>query len=184
MPKIVAHCRKLSHIAENTLFHILIHALPILIHWLGCRLSAPYPNTCITYLNTLSRLSAPNLADSSRQPIRVEYYVTRVVSQSESSITSPESSRRLEDPSRLSARVGSLQPILIYRVFHPPPHLISSHFYYLKQYVNRVVRQKGFSGRLWNNLLSSTASSTFCSTLIFVKRLGITYMRWVFSTCN
>ena len=28
-----------------------------------------------------------------RQPIRIEYYVTRVVSQSESSITSPESSR-------------------------------------------------------------------------------------------
>ena len=131
--------------AENTLFLILIHALPILIHGLGFRLSAPYlntcntyfntlsrlsapfPNTCITYLNTLSRLSAPcitylytlsrlytlihcrlgNQSESSitshprlsaanqnrvlrhpsRQPIRIEYYVTRVV------ITSPESSR-------------------------------------------------------------------------------------------
>ena len=102
---------------------ILIHALPILIHWL----SAPYLNTCITYLKTLSRLSAPcitylytmsrlhtlihcrlgNQSESSitshprlsaanqnrvlrhpsRQPIRIEYYVTRVV------ITSPESSR-------------------------------------------------------------------------------------------
>ena len=91
------------------------------------RLSAPYLNTCITYLNTLSRLSAPcitylytlsrlhtliycrlgNQSESSftshprlsaanqnrvlrhlsRQPIRIEYYVTRVV------ITSPESSR-------------------------------------------------------------------------------------------
>ena len=37
---------------------ILIHASPILIHALGFRLSAPYPNTCIAYLNTLSRISA------------------------------------------------------------------------------------------------------------------------------
>ena len=87
----ISQCRKLSHSAEKG---------PI-----------PYLNTCIAYLNTLSRLSA--LADSSRlsapylntlptrqhsrqnrvlrhqsrQPIRIEYYVTRVV------ITSPESSR-------------------------------------------------------------------------------------------
>ena len=91
------------------------------------RLSAPYLNTCITYPNTLSRLSAPCitylytlsrlhilihcrlgsqsessitshprlsaanqnrvLRHPSRQPIRIEYYVTRVV------LTSPESSR-------------------------------------------------------------------------------------------
>ena len=70
------------------------------------RLFAPYLNTCITYLNKLNRLSAPYLADSaanqnqalrhtlgSRQPIKIEYYVTRVASQSESSITSPECSR-------------------------------------------------------------------------------------------
>ena len=79
--------------------------------------------TCIAYLNTWNRLSArptrlePESAanqnrarkkplnfvsqsESStektiqlRQPIRIEYYVTRVVSQSESSITSPESFR-------------------------------------------------------------------------------------------
>ena len=64
--EIVSQCRNLSHSAENTLFHILIHALPILLHWLGFRLSAPYLNSCITYLNTLSqwvsfRLSAPHL---------------------------------------------------------------------------------------------------------------------------
>ena len=121
---------------------ILIHALPILIHWLGFRLSAPYLNTCIAYLNTWSRLSArptrlePESAanqnrarkkplnfvsqsESStekthqlRQPIRFEYYVTRVVSQSESSITVPKNTRelsaRVEDPSRLWARLGSL----------------------------------------------------------------------------
>ena len=57
----ISQSRKLSHSAENTLFHILIYALPILIHRLGFRLSAPYLNTCIAYLNTLSRLSAPYL---------------------------------------------------------------------------------------------------------------------------
>ena len=56
-----SQCRKLSHSAENTLFLILIHVLPILIHGLGFRLSAPYLNTRITYLNTLTRLSAPYL---------------------------------------------------------------------------------------------------------------------------
>ena len=83
---------------------------------LGSRLSAPYLNTLPTRLgNTLgSRLhilihcrfgsqsesstlgSRQNrtLRQPSRQPIRIEYYVTRVVSQSESSITSPESSLR------------------------------------------------------------------------------------------
>ena len=75
------------------------------------RLSAPYLNTCITYLSTLSRLSvqylntlltrqpirienprlsAANqnrvLGHSSRQPIRIEHYITRV------GVTSPESS--------------------------------------------------------------------------------------------
>ena len=43
----------------------------------------PYLNTCITYLNTLIRLAAPYLNTlttrlGSRQPIRTEYYVTRV----------------------------------------------------------------------------------------------------------
>ena len=59
--KKISQCQKLSHSAKNTLFHILIHALPILIHRLGFRLSAPFLNTCIAYLNTLSRLSAPYL---------------------------------------------------------------------------------------------------------------------------
>ena len=114
----------------RTLSSILIHALPILIHWLGFRLSAPYLYTCIAYLNKLSRLSRPYLntwiahlntlsrlsapytntlttrqpiriehprlsatnqnqvlRHPSRQSIRIEHYVTRVV------ITSPESSQ-------------------------------------------------------------------------------------------
>ena len=52
----ISQCQKLSHSAKNTLFHILIHALPILIHRLGFRLSAPYLNTCIAYVNILTRL--------------------------------------------------------------------------------------------------------------------------------
>ena len=96
------------------LLPILKHASPILIHPISFRLSAPYLTTCITYPNTLTRLSAPylntcitylntstrlsppylntlNRHDSSRQPIRIEHPRT-VGSQSESSITSPESS--------------------------------------------------------------------------------------------
>ena len=129
-----------KYCAENTLFLILIHALPILLHGLGFRLSAPYLNTRIFYLNTLSRLSAPcitypytlsrlhnlihcrlgNQSESSitshprlsaanqnrvlrhpsRQPIRIEYYVTRVVIR--------QLLARPEVPFRLSARVGLL----------------------------------------------------------------------------
>ena len=116
---------------------ILTHVLRILIHWLGFRLSVPYFNTCNAYRNTLSQLStsylntwtaylntlnrlpfflhplhdwATNqirvLRHSSRQPIRIEYYVTR------------ELSARVENPSRLSARIGSLETILKHRVFN------------------------------------------------------------------
>ena len=95
--------------------HILIHASPILIHWVGFQL-----NILPTLLGKQSessvtrvehpRLSATNqnrvLRNPSRQPIRIEHYVTRVVTW--------ELSARPEDPSRLSARVGSLFPILIH----------------------------------------------------------------------
>ena len=104
--------------AFGSRLHILIHASPILKHRVGFRLSAPYLKTCIAYLNTWSRLSArptrlepesaanqnrarkkpsnfvsqPELSTEKtihfRQPIRIEYYITRDVSQSESSITS------------------------------------------------------------------------------------------------
>ena len=88
---------------------MLIHwpeLYPILIHW-----PELYP------INTL--LSAPNqtrvLRHPSRQPIRIEYYVTRGLS------------TRLEVPSRLSARFGSLLPILIHKDLHPPPPVSSAH---------------------------------------------------------
>ena len=133
----------------------LIHALPILIHWLGFRFSAPNLNTLNRHDSSRQpiriehprlsaanqnqvlrhpsrqpiriehpRLSAANqnrvLRHPSGQPIRIEHYVTRDVS------------ARVEVPFRLSARVGSLKPILIHGDLHPPPppHLICSLFYY------------------------------------------------------
>ena len=67
------------------------------------------PNTIFTYrtepyLNTLQSATNQNrvLRRPSRQPIRIEYYVNRVVSQSELSIMSPESSRL-----RLKTLLGS-----------------------------------------------------------------------------
>ena len=109
----------------NTYIPISIHALPILIHWLGFRLSTPYLNTLPTHLGSQLRIlihcrlvwaipenprqpirieyyvtrvvsqseSRTEKTHQLRRPIRVEYYVTRVVSQSKSNITSPESSR-------------------------------------------------------------------------------------------
>ena len=77
-------------------------------------------NRTIPYLNTLP-LAANQirvLRHPSRQPIRIEYYVTR------------ELSATVEAPSRLSARLGWLKPILIHRVFNPPTRLIRSLFYY------------------------------------------------------
>ena len=81
------------------------------------------PYLC-TLPNTLGSCPKPK---NVRQPIRIEYYVTRV----ERYVTR-ELSARVGDPSRLSARVGSLQPILIHEGLPPPPppHLISSHSYY------------------------------------------------------
>ena len=61
-------------------FPILIYALPISIHWVSFRVSAPYLNTYTAYLYT----------NTTRQPTRIEDYITRVVSQSESGITSLE----------------------------------------------------------------------------------------------
>ena len=81
----------LIHWVDSRL-HILTHALPISIHWVSFRLSAPYLNTYNTHLNTLpTRLGSQSESSNpgSRQPIRIEYYVTRVVSQSESSIRHP-----------------------------------------------------------------------------------------------
>ena len=113
---------------------ILINALPILIHGLRFRLSAPFLNTLnrhdssrqpirIDHPRTLGSRqpirikhyvtpvvrqseSSTEKTHQLRQPIRIDYYVTRVGSQSESSITSPESSR-LEWRSLLGSQLES-----------------------------------------------------------------------------
>ena len=59
-----------------TYIPILLHALPILIHWLGSRLSAPYLNTLPTRLGNTRQPSPANqnrvLRHTSRHSIRIE----------------------------------------------------------------------------------------------------------------
>ena len=88
----------------------------------------PYLNRLIRtipYLNTLQ--PAANqvrvFLHPSRQPIRIEYYVTR------------ELSARVEVPSRLSARVGSLEPILMHRDLNPPPPDLLTHILLIIEFV-------------------------------------------------
>ena len=87
--KSAENCRT---VPKKTLFRILIHASPILIHWVGSRLhifpdsSRQHPRLHILIHCRLGNQSESNTLGS-RQPIRIEYYVTRDVSQSESSIT-------------------------------------------------------------------------------------------------
>ena len=106
VPKIVAQSRKRVipsiYTLKRTLLPILIHALPLLIHWLGFRLSAPYLNSLLTHLGSQEN---PRTLGA-RQPIRIDYYVTRVVNQSESSTeknpsnSSANQNRVLRHPSR------------------------------------------------------------------------------------
>ena len=137
---------------------ILLHAFPSLIHWLGFRLSAPYLNTCIAYLNTLSQLHIPLHA----LPIlihwvdSISYYIetTRLVS----AVTSAASQKRvLRYPSRQPIRIeyhsfekhprdlaqggrpfsalSSSRLAIAYlntwgSSAPPPPHQLSAHSYY------------------------------------------------------
>ena len=122
---------KKSHSAENcsenTLFHILIHALPILIHWLGFRLQI--------LIHAL--------------PIPIPWVGScRLGNQSESSITSPESSanqnRALRQLRSLGlgggpfSALGSSRLAIAYPntwrppTPPPPPHHLSSHSYYCR----------------------------------------------------
>ena len=106
----LSQCRKLAHIAENEPTPYLYTLRRTVAY--ACTL----PNA-IAYPNTLSRLhilihcrlaSAANLnwfvRHPSHQPIRIEYYVSRVVSQSESSITSAELSITSPESSRLGLK--------------------------------------------------------------------------------
>ena len=111
--------------AFGSRLQISIHTLRILIHGVGS-----LPHILPTRLG--------NHSATTRQPIRIKCYVTRVVSQSESNITSPESSPE-----------NSRQPIRV------------------KYYVTRVVSQSKLSitspesFRLgWSSPLGSRLEST------------------------
>ena len=104
---------------------ILIHALPILLHWLGFRLSTPYLNTLPTRQSSQSESSITSPESNT------------LGNQSESSITSPESSanqnRALRHPRALglgggpfAALCSSRLAIVYYNTVRRPPALISS----------------------------------------------------------
>ena len=104
VPKTVAQCRKYLMPYLNTLCQTIPYLITLsrtLPYLSSLSRTIPYLNTLkqnIPYLSTLP--SAANqirvLHHPNRQPIRIEYYVTR------------ELSAWVEDPSRLSARVDSV----------------------------------------------------------------------------
>ena len=133
MPKTVEQCRKYATPYLNTLnrtkpyLNTLTRTIPYLNtlsptipYLITLSPTIPYLNTLnrtIPYLNTLNpTLRHGTQSDLSHQPLRIEYYVTR------------ELSARVEVTSRLSARLGSPEPILKRRDQHPP-HLVCSLFY-------------------------------------------------------
>ena len=106
MPKVVAECRKRVIAYLYTLKRTIAQALPNAIAYLNTCI--PYLKECITYLKTLTRLSGLDSISwtdttrlgstlGSRQPLRIAYYVTRVVSQSE---LSTEKTLKLRQPIR------------------------------------------------------------------------------------
>ena len=69
VPKIVAQCRKLSHSAENTLFHIFIHWIE-LYHYLNTLdRTIPYLNTLWKNPNLNKTMSAANQNRVCQNPI-------------------------------------------------------------------------------------------------------------------
>ena len=128
---------------------ILIHASPILILWLGFRLSTPYLNTLdrhdssqqhprqrISIEHPSRQPKTPSAANQnrvlrnwSRQPIRIEYCVTRVVTRELSAPEGPFSA--------LGSRLESARYSLSYYMGTFTSHLISSHFYYCYGFFGR-----------------------------------------------
>ena len=117
MPKNVAHCRKRVIPYLYTLRRTIAYAYTLRNAIAYLNTCIPYLNTCITISNTLTRLSAlgsisqyieptrlvsaanqNRASENTRQPIRIKYYVTRLVSQSESST---EKTHPLRQPIRI-----------------------------------------------------------------------------------
>ena len=116
--------KKLSHSAENESF-------PIFVHCQTQSARAQNPRTFGSQSESSFTSSESNTLQL-RQPIKVEYYVTPVVSQSESTITSPEScitspeSSRLGLKTLLGSRLESVRYGLSYYTGSsspPPPQL-------------------------------------------------------------
>ena len=131
------HCRTIPYpktLPNYTLSESIAQLYPIFIH---CR-SIPYVNTLPNYtlsayiaelysillhcrwLSAVNQIRAPKTSsanqnrakrDSSFQPIRIEYFVTRQLS------------ARVEVPSRLAVAFNT-------RALHPPPQLVCSLFYF------------------------------------------------------
>ena len=138
VPKIVAQCPKKSH-------SIYLYIETNFIAYLNTCID--YLNTCNTSLNTLTRLSlsAPYLntlpirlgnqenprTPGARQPIRIDYYVTRVVSQEHSSCDYV--TGELSAPGGPFSALGSNRLAIAYLntwgTFNTP-YMISSHSYY------------------------------------------------------
>ena len=98
------------------------------MHYLSLtRLSAPFLNTCLTYLNTLTQLSDPyhNTCITDLNTLR---RLSALVSQSEPSIASPESSANDNRVLRHPRALGSRQ--------HPSLQSIRTEYY-----VTRVVSE-------------------------------------------
>ena len=114
MPKIVAQCRKRVIPYLYTLRRAIAYAYTLQNANAYLNTCNPYLNTCVTYLNTLTRRSALGSISSYIEPTRLVSPArsTRkpsvLGSQSESTITSPESSanqnRVLRHPSRQPIR--------------------------------------------------------------------------------
>ena len=106
---ILLHCPTklyLNTLRNYTVSYYIAGLYSTLIH---CR-AVPYSNTSPSAANQARLLRHPSC-----QPIRIEFCVTR------------ELSAGVEDPSRHSAPLDSLQPLLKHGVFHPSPNW-SAHY--------------------------------------------------------
>ena len=163
VPKNVAQCRKQVISYLYTLKRTIAYALPNAIAYLNTCI--PCPKTSITYLNILTRLSGLGSISwtdttrlgstvDSRQPIRIAYYVTRVVSQSESST---EKALKLRQPIRIEhGKKHSTSLANQNRVLRNP----SRQPIRIEHYVTRVVITSPESSRLgWKTLVGSRLQS-------------------------
>ena len=140
-------------------FAAYFNTLPIIRHYL------------ITTANTLGFCLKPKCC---RQPIRIEYYVMRKHART-----------MVENSFRLSAPLGSLEPVLIQMVFHPTIRLGQLQLLPLNAVLekiriwkkNSILRQ---SGTIFQNVTSSKSSVPLVLTP--TKPVSVTYRTTQFFT--